>query len=85
MVVVSPSSYTYTGGKITPTYAVVDGVIALYKEGKTPNSAKDEYREISITDAVNVGTGKSQLKVSMIFILEKQLELSQLHRQTLRM
>ena len=62
MVVVSPSSYTYTGGKITPTYAVVDGVIALYKEGKTPNSAKDEYREISITDAVNVGTGKITVK-----------------------
>ena len=58
MVVVNPSSYVYTGGKIVPTYSVVDGVIALYKEGKTPDPNKDEYREVSITDAVNVGTGK---------------------------
>ena len=56
MVVVNPSSYVYTGGKIVPTYSVVDGAIALYKEGKTPDSDKDEYREVSITDAVNVGT-----------------------------
>lgn len=34
MVVVNPSSYTYTGGKITPNYAVIDGVIVLYKKAK---------------------------------------------------
>ena len=28
MVVINPSSYTYTGGKIIPTYAVIDGAIA---------------------------------------------------------
>lgn len=32
MVVINPSSYTYTGGKIIPTYAVIDGAIALYKK-----------------------------------------------------
>ena len=57
MVVVNPSSYTYTGGKIEPTYSVVDGAIVLYKEGEVP-TGKEEYKEISITDAVNVGTGK---------------------------
>ena len=62
MVVVNPSSYVYTGGKIVPTYSVVDGAIALYKEGKTPDSDKDEYREVSITDAVNVGTGKIKVE-----------------------
>ena len=56
MVVVTPSTYTYTGGKITPTYAVVDGAIVLYKEGEVADD-KAEYREVSITDAVNVGTG----------------------------
>nr|WP_288547390.1 hypothetical protein [uncultured Blautia sp.] len=57
MVVVNPSSYTYTGGKIEPSYSVVDGAIVLYKQGEVP-SGKEEYREVSITDAVNVGTGK---------------------------
>ena len=60
MVVVNPSSYTYTGGKIVPNYAVIDGAIALYKEGDITETdkIKAEYREVSITDAVNVGTGK---------------------------
>ena len=62
MVVVNPSSYVYTGGKIVPTYSVVDGAIALYKEGKKPDKTKDEYREVSITDAVNVGTGKIKVE-----------------------
>ena len=35
MVVVNPSSYTYTGGKITPNYAVIDGVIVLYKKRRS--------------------------------------------------
>ena len=56
MVVVNPSSYTYTGGKIEPNYSVVDGAIVLYKKGEVP-AGKEEYKEVSITDAVNVGTG----------------------------
>ncbi|RGY86187.1 hypothetical protein DW748_11970 [Ruminococcus sp. AM28-41] len=62
MVVVSPSSYTYTGGKITPTYSVVDGSIVLYKKGELKDDSKAEYEEVSITDAVNVGTGKITVK-----------------------
>ena len=60
MVVVNPSSYTYTGGKIVPNYAVLDGAIALYKQGdiEETDKIKAEYKEVSITDAVNVGTGK---------------------------
>ena len=60
MVVVTPSTYTYTGGTITPTYAVIDGSIVLYKKGEIvdPNNTKAEYKEVSISDAVNVGTGK---------------------------
>ena len=56
MVVANPATYTYTGGKITPTYYVMDGQTVLYKEGEVETGA--EYREVSITDAVNVGTGK---------------------------
>ena len=40
-----------------PTYSVVDGVTVLYKMGEVA-SGKEEYKEVSITDAVNVGTGK---------------------------
>lgn len=61
MVVVNPSSYTYTGGKITPNYAVIDGAIVLYKKGEVAEE-KAEYEEVSITDAVNVGTGKITVK-----------------------
>ena len=50
MVSVNPSSYVYTGGTIVPSYVVMDGPLVLYKG--------DEYTEVSITDAVNVGTGK---------------------------
>ena len=59
MVVANPATYTYTGGKIEPTYYVIDGTTVLYKEGdsSTP-SGSAEYKEVSITDAVNVGTGK---------------------------
>lgn len=56
MVVANPATYTYTGGKITPTYYVMDGQTVLYKEGDVETGA--EYKEVSITDAVNVGTGK---------------------------
>lgn len=34
MVVATPSTYTYTGGKIQPTYAVLDGAIALTRRVK---------------------------------------------------
>ena len=50
MVSVNPSSYVYTGGTITPSYVVMDGALVLYKG--------EEYTEVSVTDAVNVGTGK---------------------------
>ena len=50
MIHVNPDTYTYTGGKITPDYVVLDGALVLYKD--------QEYKEVSITDAVNVGTGK---------------------------
>ena len=50
MVSVNPSSYVYTGGTIVPSYVVTDGPLVLYKG--------DEYTEVGITDAVNVGTGK---------------------------
>ncbi|MDO4272973.1 MAG: hypothetical protein Q4D16_04820 [Eubacteriales bacterium] len=49
MLNVNPSTYTYTGGKITPNYAVIDGPLVLYKD--------IEYKEVSVTDSVNVGTG----------------------------
>ena len=49
MIQVNPSSYTYTGGKITPEFEVIDGSIVLYKD--------TEYTA-SVTDNVNVGTGK---------------------------
>ena len=61
MVVVTPSTYTYTGGKIQPTYAVVDGAIALYKKGEV-NDKNAEYEEVSISNAVNVGTGTITVK-----------------------
>ena len=61
MVVATPSTYTYTGGKIQPTYAVLDGAIALYKKGEV-NDKDAEYEEVSISNAVNVGTGTITVK-----------------------
>ena len=59
MVVANPATYTYTGGKITPTYYVMDGQTVLYKKGDIGvEDSMAEYKETSITDAVNVGTGK---------------------------
>lgn len=71
MVKVNPSSYTYTGGKIVPTYAVVDGAIALYKG---TDGDKGEYSEVSISDAVNVGTGTITVEGINNFYSGKQLE-----------
>ncbi|MDC7289116.1 hypothetical protein NXH76_15005 [Blautia schinkii] len=61
MVVVNPSSYTYTGGKIEPNYAVMDGTMVLYKKGDV-DAGKEEYEEVSITDAVDVGTATITVK-----------------------
>ena len=47
-VVLTQDSYTYTGGKITPSFKVMDGTLEL-QEGV-------DYRIKSITNAVNVGT-----------------------------
>ena len=57
MVVVNPSTYTYTGGQITPSYVVMDGELVLYKKGEVDDKIA-EYEEVDITDAVDVGTGK---------------------------
>ena len=63
MVVANPATYTYTGGKITPDYYVIDGTTVLYKKGDIGISDDlAEYEEIDITDAVNVGTGKINVK-----------------------
>ena len=63
MVVANPSTYTYTGGKITPDYYVIDGTTVLYKKGDIGISDDlAEYEEVDITDAVNVGTGKINVK-----------------------
>ena len=61
MVVANPTTYTYTGGKITPSYYVIDGTTVLYKKGDVVDDLA-EYEEVSITDAVNVGTGKINVK-----------------------
>ena len=61
MIVVNPSTYTYTGGNIEPSYTVVDGSIVLYKKGEVDDN-KAEYEEVSITDALNVGTGTITIK-----------------------
>ena len=47
-VVLTQDSYTYTGGKITPSFKVMDGTLEL-QEGV-------DYKVKSITNAVNVGT-----------------------------
>ena len=63
MVVANPATYTYTGGKITPSYYVIDGTTVLYKKGDVGVVDElAEYEEVSITDAVNVGTGKINVK-----------------------
>ena len=51
---INPSSYTYTGGVITPEFVVMDGLFIL-EEG-------EEYEVVGVTDATNVGTGKITVK-----------------------
>ena len=59
MVVANPATYTYTGGKIKPTYYVIDGTTVLYRKGAVGvTNEMAEYEEVPVTDAVNVGTGK---------------------------
>ena len=64
MVVANPATYTYTGGKITPTYYVMDGQTVLYKEGDVETGA--EYKEVSITDAVCIAAGRPKSPASRI-------------------
>ena len=62
MIKVEPSSYTYTGGNIIPEFYVVDGAIIL-NEGKASNNDKsEEYEVVSVTNNLNVGTGKVTIK-----------------------
>ena len=60
MIKINPSSYTYTGGNIVPTYSVIDGAIALYDKAEYGN--KGEYEEVSITNNKDVGTGTVTVK-----------------------
>ena len=68
MIKLNPSSYTYTGGNIIPEFYVTDGAFVLY-EGKDGDKTS-EYEVVSVTNNLNVGTGKLLLKVSMITIPE---------------
>lgn len=62
MIKVEPSSYTYTGGNIIPEFYVADGVVVL-NEGKASNNDKsEEYEVVSVTNNLNVGTGKVTIK-----------------------
>ena len=72
MVVATPSTYTYTGGKIQPTYAVLDGAIALYKKGEV-NDKDAEYEEVSISNAVTTSIQEKQLEH-----LQSQLQTQQM-------
>ena len=60
MITIAPSTYTYTGGNIIPELLVKDGAFVLY-EGKE-NDGKGEYEITSITNNLNVGTGKVTIK-----------------------
>ena len=60
MIKINPSSYTYTGGNITPTFTVLDGAIALYD--KAEYGDKGEYEVVSITNNKEVGTATVTVK-----------------------
>ena len=58
MIKLTPDTYTYTGGNIVPEFYVTDGAFVL-NEGKAINkNVSEEYEVVSITDNLNVGTGK---------------------------
>ena len=60
MIKLNPSSYTYTGGNIIPEFYVTDGAFVLY-EGKEGDKTS-EYETVSVTNNLNVGTGKVTIK-----------------------
>ena len=60
MIKLNPSSYTYTGGNIIPKFYVTDGAFVLY-EGKDGDKTS-EYEVVSVTNNLNVGTGKVTVK-----------------------
>ena len=62
MIKLTPDTYTYTGGNIIPEYYVTDGAFVL-NEGKATNkNASEEYELVSVTNNLNVGTGKVTVK-----------------------
>ena len=62
MIKLTPDTYTYTGGNIIPEYYVTDGAFVL-NEGKAANkNASEEYELVSVTNNLNVGTGKVTVK-----------------------
>ena len=62
MIKLTPATYTYTGGNIIPEFYVTDGAFVL-NEGKAANkNASEEYEVVSVTNNLNVGTGKVTIK-----------------------
>ena len=62
MIKLTPDTYTYTGGNIIPEYYVTDGAFVL-NEGKAANkNVSEEYELVSVTNNLNVGTGKVTVK-----------------------
>ena len=61
MIKINPSTYTYTGGNITPTFVVMDGSLVLYDSAEY-SADKAEYKVVSITNNKNVGTGTVTVK-----------------------
>ena len=61
MIKINPSTYTYTGGNITPTFVVMDGSLVLYDSAEY-SADKAEYKIVSITNNKNVGTGTVTVK-----------------------
>ena len=53
MIKFNPATYTYTGGVIIPTYAVMDGELVLWDEAEY--GEKGEYKVESIVNNKNVG------------------------------
>ena len=53
MIKFNPATYTYTGGVIIPTYAVMDGELVLWDEAEY--GKKGEYKVESIVNNKNVG------------------------------
>ena len=58
MIKLTPDTYTYTGGNIIPEFYVTDGALVLNEGKATNNNISEEYEIVSVTDNLNVGTGK---------------------------